>query len=218
MEEASKWQELPTLVVAQKQARFYPNSISVPNVVDIRLPEYQVINRNNDVVEICFSPADEVAPNSRLCGDKGYNRILEALRIISERHPNKVRIKIVHGVPLDKCLATKQQCHICIDDIKSGGYHLSSLEGLALGCVTIANLDSIMENFLADYVGCQVDELPWYKANEENIVERMEELIANKELINELGLKSRLWMERYWNHEFVLRKTHRAYEHIFFNE
>ena len=215
IEEAEKWQELPTLVVAQKQARFYPNSVSVPNVVDIRLPEYQATERSSNVVEICFSPTDEVAPNSLLCGDKGDDRILEALRIIGKRHPDKVRIKIVRGVPLDECLAAKQQCHICIDDIKSGGYHLSSLEGLALGCVTIANLDSVMENFLADYVGCQVDELPWYKANEENIVERLEELIANKELINELGLKSRLWMEHYWNHEFVLGKMRQAYEHIF---
>ncbi len=212
--EAMDFQNIPTFVVAQKQSRFYPNAIPVPNVVDIRLPEYQVVQRDIDTIHISYSPAGDAQSYERLCRDKGMNMILNALRITKERYSEKVSIHILQGIPLQKCIQMKQKCHITIDDIKSGGYHMVSLEGFAHASATIANPDTTTKEFLSNFTGCPVEELPWFEASEEDIVERLSELIENVDLIERIGQNSRRWMEKYWNHEFIMRKMQSAYIEI----
>jgi len=212
--DAMNYNAIPTLVVAQKQSRFYPHAIPVPNVVDIRLPEYQALERDDGVIRICYSPAGDAAPYEKLCRDKGMNSIISALHVIGKRYPKKVSIHILQGIPLDQCIQVKQKCHISIDDIKSGGYHMVSLEGFAHGSVTIANPDAAMKEFLSEYTGSPVDELPWFEASEENIVERLSELIEDVDAVYEIGKKSRAWMEKYWNHNFIMRKMQAAYTKI----
>ena len=211
IQELSEWQSIPTFVVAQKQSLFYPNSIPVPNIVDIRLPEYKPVKKDNEIVHICYSPTSVSMLNARLCGDKGRKTIMKALKNIKKIYSDKVQIHIIEGLPLNKCLDIRQKCHISIDDIKTGGYHIASLEALAQGSVAIANLSKKMKEFISQYTGSNIDELPWFVASEENTLERLKELIENVELISEIGKKSREWMEKYWNYDFIIRKMKLAY-------
>jgi len=214
VEEVSRWNDVPVLVIAQKQARFYPHAIPVPNAVPLGEAPYQPHPRDTGRLHIAFTPAEDVLPWSRLCRDKGMSDILAALDTIRKRHGDAAEVHVVQGVPLDECLRIKRRCHVCIDDIKSGGYHLSSLEGLAMGCVTIANLDAEMRAFLAAYTGCPERDLPWFPASPDNLLERLETLIEDRRLVEKTGLMSRIWMETYWNEAFVVRKFREAYRKI----
>jgi len=214
VEEVSRWNEVPVLVVAQKQARLYPHAIPVPNAVPLWEVPYQPLPRDTGRLHIVFTPTDDVGRWSRVCGDKGLREVLAALDAIREHHADAVEVHIVRGVPLKECLRIKRLCHVCIDDIKSGGYHLSSLEGLAMGCVTIANLDPEMRAFLAAYTGCPERDLPWFPASPDNLLERLQRLIGDRRLVEKTGLMSRLWMETYWNEAFVVRKFREAYRKV----
>ncbi len=214
LQEISTWKEIPQLVIAQKHCRYYEHAIPVPNVVDIDAPDYQPMVRDPEIVRICYCPTDETLPHTIFCGDKGGEEVLRVLETIQEKYPNSVDVDIIQNVPLKDCLMRKRTCDICIDDIKSGGFHLNSLESLAMGSVVIGWLDNPMKRFLAEYVGCSINDLPWHEASTSNLEERLTELIQDKTRLKELGIKSRKWMENYWSKKILSSKYRYAYRSV----
>ncbi|MFW6157941.1 MAG: hypothetical protein ACOC8E_01125 [Planctomycetota bacterium] len=204
----------PTLVVAQKQARFYPSAAPVPNAIDIRAPELSPAERPADRLDVCYAHTDPPMPTAALCGDKGQAEVLPLLQKLRREPPPSLRVHIIQGVPLDQCLRIKRRCHVCIDDVKSGGYHLNSLEALSVGSVAVAHLDEQMRSFLCEFTGCTPDELPWLDATADTLETCLRDLAADPERVRELGRRSRRWMETCWNPGIVIGHYRDAYNRV----
>lgn len=126
------------------------------------------------------------------------------------RHHRPVETLIIEKVPYRKCLQLKRACHIVFDHMR-GWFGISSLESLSQGKPVIAGLD-------AWNIGCirkftQADDLPWVIArNEEELEQRMEALISDPHLRQNIGTESRRFMESHWAETHVLKILMEVYE------
>lgn len=183
------------LVLAQFHARQYPEFEVVPNVVPIMDPLHVPINRPMDKIRICFSPS-----NTKLKGwnNKGYKEVMRAIRDLR----GEFEFILIENTPHEECLRIKQTCHICIDEVMTGSYHMSSLEAMAQGLVVINNIDEKCEDALSRYTGTK--EHPMRKANSLSLLPVLQELIDNPNMIKFHMGASRNFMEKYWSTERIL--------------
>lgn len=197
---------LPIAVIAQYHVREWANELRfvVPNVVDINSNLMVPMNRYNDVVTVSFAPSTTVGTG---LDDKGYawtNPILKRMKLA-----HTIRYKLIHGMDWDKAMMMKNTSDVGIDEMVTGGYHLSSLEYLSMGIATFANLDEHTEKVVKDLTGAE--ELPWILANRSTFKGTLQSLIQSKEY-KEIGKTSRSWMEAYWNPDFLLAQYADMYE------
>ena len=108
-------------------------------------------------------------------------------------------------------MALKQGADIGIDEIVTGSYHMSSLEYLGLGVACFANLDEQTEKVVKDLTGAT--ELPWIKANKITFEETLRKLVVEKSW-PELGMRSRGWMETYWNPKALVSHYNEVYSDL----
>lgn len=183
------------LVLAQYQARQFPDFTVVPNVVPINDELHKPIERSMDKIRICYSPS-----NSKLKGwnDKGYKDVIKAIK----KCTGNFEFILIENTPHLECLKIKQSCHICIDEVITGSYHMSSLEALAQGLVVINNIDDECEEALSKFTGTR--EHPMITANNLSLIPVLQELIDNPNLIKFHMGSSRNFMERFWNTENIL--------------
>ena len=187
-----KCQELvPWAVIGQYQAELYDNPRIVPNLVPLNHSWYQPGTKPTDKVRIAYSPS-----NRAMTGydDKGYARTIEALRLVD------CEIDIIEGVPLEECLARKATAHICIDECVVG-YHRSSLEALALGCVVVNACHGRNEDRLKAMSGAPSSPFAKYQFGDAQGLALLLHSMADmgSDRIAELCRRSRWWMEQYWN-------------------
>src|SRR5688572_26625523 len=192
---------LPIAVIAQYHVRQWPEArYIVPNVVDIWHQAYyrNYHNFNVERPTISYSPSN---CNGRNWDDKGYNIVNPILKKL--RLEGRINYQFIYQKPHRDVMALKKTADAGIDDIITGSYHLSSLEYLALGVPCFANLDDKTEAVVKEITGAT--SLPWLKANKNNFASALRHLMQTKNY-HALGLESRLWMEKYWNPEFLVRR------------
>jgi hypothetical protein len=200
---------LPLAIIAQYHVRQWPElSFIVPNVVDIFDDVYQrpAPAMPAAIPVVSFAPSNT---NCRGWNDKGYGVVAPVLKRL--KISGEIRFQLIisqpHGVVMEK----KRAAHIGIDEIVTGSYHMSSLEYLALGVATYANIDLATEKVLKDLTGCE--RLPWLKASEANFESRIRHTLKQKDWF-EAGRYSRLWMELHWHPAALLGHYERMYEKL----
>lgn len=104
------------------------------------------------------------------------------------------------GVQLQECLKRKARSHIFIDQIymPGGGVGKSSLEAIALNCVTLSSVHNLKENFQNDYYkGDYYKKPPVINiANENDVAKILIDLISNKNKLKAESIKVSEWKER----------------------
>ncbi|HEY3386983.1 MAG TPA: hypothetical protein VGK46_10755 [Saprospiraceae bacterium] len=202
------------LVVAQYQPRFYADAYIVPNLIDIWDDRFRPGNKSSDRIRIFYSWASETKTRF---GNKGSKETIGILKRIQQAFPNEVEIEILHNAPYTQCLAAKQKAHICIDECITGSYHLQSLEGCAIGAVTFNNTDDTTFSFMQHTSGCPNH--PFFKTNLAHLPEGIRQLIRNRDILQEKGLKSRSWMETNWDpRKLIFRYIHAYFNIVFHNK
>ena len=208
------YSDIPSVVTAQFHERYYPNSLVIPNIIPIESDSDSYLPSKNRIKKrIGFSPtANNSAWNIDDYGftrwdTKGAPETLSLLRKIPG-----VDIDHIVDLPHEECLRRKNNCQICIDELITGSYHISSLESLAMGIPTLAYLDPRTLHTIQDITGSL--EHPWINCRLEEAFEHLSELLGDDVLVSELGQRSRLWMERYWNEDFMVKKFIDAYHSL----
>jgi len=197
------------LVIGQYHPREWPECTVVPNVIDIFDPLLLPQNRVWDKpIRVAYSPS-----RIRLLGwdNKGYDETVPVLqKLVNE---GVIRADVIHDVPHAECLRRRGLCHIAIDEIVTGSYHLCSLEALSQGCVTIAGLDEIQVKTIEDLTGASYH--PWIvtrpRTLKDNVKEVSEQLMVNSE---DWGVMSRVWMEKYWHPKDMTQRFLDIYERM----
>jgi hypothetical protein len=178
---------LVKLVIAQYHPRLYPECRPVPNVVPIDDPLHRPLGVENDPPVVAFTP-----PNCTHAGwgDKGCPETLAVLaRGFSHRFAT--------GVPWEEAMRLRQGCDVAIDEIKTGSYHMVSLEALSQGLATVAGLDALTVDALEAVTGTR--DHPWVVAGPATLHRELTRLVEDHDYRRAKRREARSYMERYWN-------------------
>ena len=168
---------------------FYPYDMS-------ELPKNQTAQ--NEVIKIIHSPTN-----------RQYKGTALILRVIEKiEREQKIEFLLIENMKRSELLKIKSTCDICIDQVGGTmggtGYGKAGLETLGMGIPTITNMTKDYEEWLP--------ENPFTVANnEEELYDKLNELINNKDLRLNLGEKGKGWVEKYHGFKSVDKKLKELY-------
>jgi hypothetical protein len=163
----------------------------LPNVFDP--DEHQPAPRPNEgPVRIAFAPTSK-APVGWPCS-KAYAEVKAALDALEkEREFERIWIE---GRAYEENLAMKRRADILIDDITTGNFHRTSLEGAAFGCAVLNKLRAV----------------PWVYADTGTIIETLKRLIDEPGDLATYQEMARAWILSEWHPIELVKKYEKAYE------
>lgn len=193
------------LVVAQFQARQFPECVVVPNAIDIFEDPYVNIQRQSHpgaLPRIVYSPSNTCL---RGWNDKGYLSVTKALNTVKYL----ASTEIITNTPHLDCVRRKQYADICVDEFMTGSYHLCTLEGLSHGQVVFCHLDEKTKEAISKVCS---DPLPVFNTNEKNFNRDLLSLLKDAKSIKPMGIASREFMEKNWTPQIISSLYQRAYQ------
>ena len=206
-------QDFPHFCVAQYQALFFQKAIPIRNVVRFDRSDWPKRRERNDgKVRIGYSPTFRRSQEGLKPGSsewyhcKGYDVTMPVLQEMEKR--KDVELCIIEGCAYDYAMQLKADCDILIDEIVTGSYHRSTLEGLALGIPTIVNVSADVWGVLASATGLDADaEFPFVQASPDNLKDVLGWLIGMKKKERKaIGDRGRAWMEKHWHPRDIARE------------
>jgi hypothetical protein len=207
---------VPQLVISQYHERYFPWARLVPNIVPISDPIYLPSTTQRDDIQIFYAPTSQESAWSadtpdRRWDTKGYPEVSALLLNFTSQYPDVVA-RIVQDLPHIECLKHRRDSSINIDDMVTGSYHLSSLEGLAQGVPTFAYLDDRTQSVLREISGA--NELPWMNFRFEESEAALRVLTEDTVLRHEIASYSRRWMEKFWDDRLMVIHFVNAYQDL----
>ena len=160
------------------------------------LPDREI--NNSDCIRIVHSPTNRKF--------KGTDLIISVIEKIKKE--KNIEFVLLENLPRNEVLQKKKNCDICIDQVGGTmggtGYGKAGIETLGMGIPTITNMTDDYNNWLP--------ENPFTVANnEKQLYEKLFELIENKSLREELGLKGKSWVTKYHGFESVNQRLYQLY-------
>ena len=161
----------------------------LPNIIDP--DEYRPI-RSKLPIKIAFAPSTRMPVGNPM--SKGYNEVKAILNSVASKRD--VEIVWIEGKPYEVNLRLKQGSHILIDDVVTGNWHRTSLEGACFGC---AVLNKVMKT-------------PFVYASLDTLEERLLWLVDNPSILNNFQERIRLWVLQHWHAIDQVREYVDAYK------
>jgi len=171
------------------QEKEYKELKTLPNLIDP--DEYRPVRRRAPV-RIAFAPSTRVAVGHP--GSKGYNEVKTVLDSVARKRD--VKIVWIERKPYLENLQLKQESHILIDDVVTGNWHRTSLEGMCFGCAVLN----------------KVAKSPFVYATLNTLEERLLWLVDNPAALNDFQERSRLWVLQHWHAMDMTKEYVKAYE------
>jgi len=202
------------LVVGQYQPRIHPDALIVPNIIDIYDDILMPVKEKYDKTTIFFSYSN-TSEKEGTWNDKGVRYIKPILEKIKNNNKN-IDIKIYTNKPYKELMQIKQKCHISIDDIMNKSFHLTALEAASQGLITITAIDEqtkIVIDYFINNKEIINNELPFYNVNRLNLELTLLDII-NSNKIEVLQKYARIWMEKYWSPQKMIKYYIDIYENI----
>jgi hypothetical protein len=200
-------QPLPSLAIAQYPERFFPKARVVPNFVPETDPAY-LADAMPPHYDIFFSPTKTLSAWEDRWSTKAMPETSAAIASVARR--TGCRTRVVTGLPLKEVLALKRASRIVVDDLVTGSYHLTGLEGAAQGKCVLSFLDERSLMLLRRFSGSP--EHPFLNVRLEDAEDVLSELLASPDLVQTTGQHARDWLERHWREERMVLHYEEAYE------
>jgi len=165
------------------------NLPSLPNIID---PDEYLPTKRNVKIQIAFAPTTRVpigSPNS-----KGYEEVKQVLNRIAQIR--NVDIAWIEGISYIENLAIKRDSHILIDDVVTGNWHRTTLEGACFGCAVLN----------------RVRKVPFVFTTHQTLEERLLWLIDNPYVLKDFQERTRLWVLQEWHAMDLIKPYIEAYE------
>lgn len=164
----------------------------LPNIIDP--DEYRPIRRKSPV-KIAFAPSSR-APIGNLAS-KGYYQVKDILKKIATLR--NVEIVWIEYRPYATNLRLKQHAHILIDDVVTGNWHRTSLEGACFGCAVLN----------------KVKKVPFIYSTIATLEARLLWLIDNPAILADYQERTRLWVLQNWHAIDCIKSYVHAYKEVF---
>lgn len=153
---------------------------------------------NGRAIRIVHAPTDR-----RI---KSTAEVIAAVDRLSRKYP--IEFDLIENVPWLECLKRKARADIVVDQLTLG-YGCNAIEAWGMGIPVIAGTtDPATRERMVAMLG----ELPFYEATEANLVQRIEELIADKELRDEWGRRGLAYAREYHDDLKIMRQAEDLYE------
>ena len=149
----------------------------LPNLIDP--DEYRPVLRPNKPIRIAFAPSSRAPIGS--FQSKGYYEVETVLKKVKELRP--VEITWIEGKSYETNLEMKSRAHILIDDVVTGNWHRTSLEGCCFGCAVLNKREHV----------------PFVYADLSILEERLLWLIDNPPILKDFQERARLWVLQNWH-------------------
>lgn len=205
--------DYPVLIIAQKHARFFPNAIPVPNLVDVEDALLMPGNRVYDggPLRLIYTPTDKrrYSNYQNTCSGKGFEECMPIMKDLKRR--GIIDLQVHEDTPWERLMNLKRSCDVCLDEVVTGGYHLCSLEALSQGLVTMAWLDDKTQQAIHQVVGYET-ELPWLNTRVDEFRQSLIDLYEKgPDEVNRIKGVTRQWMVDHWHPRVLIRKFFDAY-------
>lgn len=140
--------------------------------------------------------------------EKGSHLIQNAMEKLKRKYPNDVEIHVVGNLPLAEYLEITERANVIIDQTYSVSYGMNSVYNLALGKVCVGGGETECLNEF----GIKGSPLIPIAPNVDDIYVKLENILATKHLISELGFKSRLYAEDVHSHVKIANMYLKAWQ------
>jgi hypothetical protein len=200
---------IPSLVIAQFQERFYPNARVVPNII----PQDSMIyspGAEPSSHDIFFSPTSVLSAWDDRWNTKGTPETLELMKQVARK--TGCTIKCMTNSTFQEAIAEKRRARVVIDDLITGSYHLSGLEGLSLGKPVFSFLDGRTQRVLGEIAGTET--CPFVNLRLEDSFDVLLHLLEHPEEAVAIGEAGRKWIERYWSDHILVQHFVDVYENL----
>jgi len=164
---------------------------ALPNVIDP--DEYRPIRRAS-AVRVAFAPTTKLSPAHR--SSKGYYEVKRVLDEVARKRT--VEIVWIEGKSYKENLRLKQNCHILIDDVVTGNWHRTSLEGACFACAVLN----------------RVKKVPFVFASLDTLEEKLLRLIDSPAMLADIQERTRLWVLQNYHAIDTVQKYKRAYRRL----
>ncbi len=165
------------------QMRGHPSLGTLPNLFDIWDSMPLEGKTYTDAIGVVYCPTNRLPPTR--IGSKGYATVLPLLRTLEKKYKKDVFLIHHTAVEYTKNLHLKRQGHICIDDVISSTFHLTSIEGLCTGQAVLTSVAS--------------DNYPFVYTTPLTLTNNIESLLAQRSVLESHAQKNRQWVEDHWN-------------------
>jgi hypothetical protein len=198
---------IPALVGAQCWERLYPKARLVPLIVPQDDPGY--FPSDEPGTGILFSPGSPEPTWQRRWGAKGYKQTVALLARVTERTGCEAEV-IDDDRPLADVLPAKRDRMVVVDDVVTGSFHASGLEGLCLARASLAFLDDRVQYVLREFTHSPVN--PFVSVTLEDAEDVLTYLVRHPDEADELGRAGRAWIEKHWADHLLVRHFVDVYE------
>lgn len=182
---------------AYKCARAYDNNIKLKKTIPIPMNINNITYEGNKVKNkiVIFHGLNRE-------NFKGTRYIRRAMEIIKERYKDEVEIIIDGKMPFDKYLDVMSHSNIIIDQCKSYGYGMNAIYSMAKGKIVMSGAEPETIKELA-VENCPIINI---RPDVNDIVNKLEMLIKDKQNIEQLGYESRKYVEKHHDYIKVAQK------------
>ncbi|PXV68130.1 glycosyltransferase involved in cell wall biosynthesis [Dysgonomonas alginatilytica] len=129
---------------------------------------------------------------------KGTDILYKCLQEVQSKYPNECIIHKAESVPYDKYIAMRDQSDVLLDQLYSYTPGMNALTAMAQGLLAVGGGEPEMYNLLNEKDNHPIiNVLP----SEEDIFNKLENLILNREQIPQQSINSRLFVEQH--HDYI---------------
>lgn len=143
------------------------------------------------------------SPTARIA--KGSNHIQAAINILSKKH--RLKFELLEKLSRDEVKQKMMHCDIYIDQLIVGGHGMAATEAMAMGKPVVCYLH-------ANSIKELPDDCPIINASIDTLVEQLEKLIVSPSLRNDIGKRSRVYVEKYLDSKIVAKELLEMYESV----
>ncbi len=205
--------DIPSVVIAQYPEPFYPKAKIVPNIIPTQSELYLPVPVEKTTTDIVYSPSNLSSAWTKRWGTKGAPETIKVLNKLKQNY--NCNVKVISGVPFIEMMKEKQTSRIIIDDLVTGSYHLSALEGCSLAKSVLCYLSDRTEKVLKEISGA--DTVPFINVRLEDAYDVLRHLLNNNSLADEIGANNRAWMESFWREETTVEHFLSLYDDLLDN-
>jgi len=120
---------------------------------------------------------------------KGTNIIIPIIEKLKKQYD--IEFLMLNNVSRENVLENMKNSDIFIDQLIIGSYGMAAIEAMAIGKPTLCYImPEVIKNGIPD-------DCPIVNVNPETLEEKLIELIENPEIRHEIGIKSRIYVEKY---------------------
>lgn len=190
-------------IVADKELYYYAkdfhNNIKfVPQAINLNNYKFNQSQNKNEKFLIVHAPTNRIL--------KGTDYIIKAIENLQKKYD--FEFKLVENMSHEEAKEIYSKADLIIDQLRLGGYGLFSLECMAMGKPVIC--------WVADYVReFYPEELPIISASIDNIEQKLEFILNNKEMIDDIGRKGRAYVEQYHDYIKVAQILNTMYKELY---